>query len=45
VIYVHQQPYLFHTSVADNIAYGCAQRVSKRTSGSGWSRQRSPGHA
>lgn len=22
VIYVHQQPYLFHTSVADNIAYG-----------------------
>ncbi|HRF11895.1 MAG: ABC transporter ATP-binding protein [Candidatus Accumulibacter phosphatis] len=26
VIYVHQQPYLFHTSVADNIAYGLRVR-------------------
>ncbi|MCB1942104.1 MAG: ATP-binding cassette domain-containing protein [Candidatus Accumulibacter sp.] len=26
VIYVHQQPYLFHTSVADNIAYGLRAR-------------------
>lgn len=26
VIYVHQQPYLFHTSVAENIAYGLRAR-------------------
>ncbi len=26
VIYVHQQPYLFHTSIADNIAYGLRAR-------------------
>jgi tungstate transport system ATP-binding protein len=26
IIYVHQQPYLFHTSVADNIAYGLRAR-------------------
>jgi len=31
VIYVHQHPYLFHTSVADNIAYGLrARRVDLR---------------
>lgn len=26
IVYVHQQPYLFHTSLADNIAYGLARR-------------------
>jgi len=30
VIYVHQQPYLFHTSVADNIAYGLRARGVER---------------
>lgn len=31
VIYVHQQPYLFHTSVAQNIAYGlCARGIERR---------------
>ncbi|MCX7142182.1 MAG: energy-coupling factor ABC transporter ATP-binding protein [Proteobacteria bacterium] len=26
IVYVHQHPYLFHTSVADNIAYGLKAR-------------------
>lgn len=30
IIYVHQQPYLFHTSVADNIAYGLRARGTDR---------------
>jgi tungstate transport system ATP-binding protein len=30
IIYVHQQPYLFHTSVADNIAYGLRARGVER---------------
>lgn len=31
VIYVHQQPYLFHTSIAQNIAYGlCARGIDRR---------------
>jgi len=30
VIYVHQHPYLFHTSVADNIAYGLRARGVER---------------
>lgn len=30
VIYVHQQPYLFHTGVADNIAYGLRVRGVER---------------
>lgn len=30
VIYVHQQPYLFHTSVIDNIAYGLRARGVER---------------
>lgn len=30
VIYVHQHPYLFHTSVADNIAYGLRARRVER---------------
>ncbi len=30
LIYVHQQPYLFHTSVADNIAYGLRARGVER---------------
>lgn len=27
IIYVHQHPYLFHTTVADNIAYGLKRRA------------------
>ena len=30
VIYVHQQPYLFHTGVLDNIAYGLRARGIER---------------
>ena len=30
VIYVHQQPYLFHTTVADNIGYGLRARGVER---------------
>jgi len=30
IIYVHQQPYLFHTSVANNIAYGLRARGVER---------------
>ena len=26
IVYVHQQPYLFHTSIAANLAYGLARR-------------------
>ena len=30
LIYVHQQPYLFHTGVAENIAYGLKARGVER---------------
>lgn len=32
IIYVHQHPYLFHTTVAENIAYGLKRRAIARVS-------------
>src|SRR3954463_4944784 len=39
IVYVHQQPYLFHTSVENNLEYGLARRGMSPGGGQGGGRR------